>query len=40
MRTYSSDTPLAERQTDKKLDVILEKIDKVVETDFLDKIPR
>ncbi|XP_045463500.1 protein dopey-1 homolog isoform X2 [Harmonia axyridis] len=40
VRTYSSDTPLADRQTDKKLDVILEKIDKVVETDFLDKIPR
>ncbi|KAL3284354.1 hypothetical protein HHI36_018518 [Cryptolaemus montrouzieri] len=40
IRAYSSDTPLTERQTDKKLDIILEKIDKVVESDFLDKIPR
>ncbi|KAK9882131.1 hypothetical protein WA026_018972 [Henosepilachna vigintioctopunctata] len=39
-RAYSSDTALTERQTDKKLDVILEKVDKVVESDFLDKIPR
>ncbi|CAG9856404.1 unnamed protein product [Phyllotreta striolata] len=30
----------AERQQDKQLDAVLEKIDKIVEMDFLDKIPR
>lgn len=29
-----------DRQTDKKMSVLLEKIDKIIEADFLDKIPR
>lgn len=36
----SSDYNLHEKQVDKKLNVILERIDKVIEMDFLDKIPR
>lgn len=36
----ASDHSLNDRQSDKKLSMILEKIDKVIEMDFLDKIPR
>ncbi|XP_050312498.1 protein dopey-1 homolog [Anthonomus grandis grandis] len=39
-RSVASDNLFADRQSDKKLDLILEKIDKVVEADFLDKIAR
>lgn len=39
-RSVASDNLFTDRQSDKKLDMILEKIDKVVESDFLDKIPR
>ncbi|KAF5280713.1 hypothetical protein FQR65_LT15003 [Abscondita terminalis] len=36
----SNDYNLHDKQTDKKLNVLLEKIDKVIEMDFLDKIQR
>jgi hypothetical protein len=36
----TSDHSLNDRQSDKKLNMILEKIDKIVEMDFLDKIPK
>lgn len=39
-KSIASDNLFTDRQSDKKLDMILEKIDKVVEGDFLDKIPR
>ncbi|KAJ8966563.1 hypothetical protein NQ314_003458 [Rhamnusium bicolor] len=39
-RSITSDYTFSDRQTDKKLDMILEKIDKVIEMDFLDRIPR
>ncbi|CAG9763113.1 unnamed protein product [Ceutorhynchus assimilis] len=39
-KSVASDNLFADRQSDKKLDMILDKIDKVVEGDFLDKIPR
>ncbi|KAJ8938330.1 hypothetical protein NQ318_007043 [Aromia moschata] len=39
-RSISHDHTFADRQSDKKLDMILEKIDKVIEMDFLDRIPR
>ncbi|XP_060520914.1 protein dopey-1 homolog [Cylas formicarius] len=39
-RAVVNDNLFAERPSDKKLEVILEKIDRVIETDFLDKIPR
>ncbi|KAL1518230.1 hypothetical protein ABEB36_001886 [Hypothenemus hampei] len=39
-KSMVSDNLFADRQNDKKLDMILEKIDKVVEADFLDKILR
>ncbi|KYB28372.1 protein dopey-1 homolog isoform X2 [Tribolium castaneum] len=38
--TTSDHHTLNDRQSDKKLIMILEKIDKVIEMDFLDKIPR
>lgn len=31
---------LSDKPVDKKMQVVLEKLDKVVEADFLDKIPR
>ncbi|XP_063920808.1 protein dopey-1 homolog isoform X2 [Zophobas morio] len=39
-KVSGSDHSLNDRQSDKKLNMILEKIDKVIEMDFLDKIPR
>lgn len=39
-RVISNDYTLSDRQSDRKLDLILEKIDKVIEEDFLDRIPR
>lgn len=39
-RTISNDYNFNERQIDKKLELVLEKIDKVIEMDFLDRIPR
>ncbi|XP_030749093.1 protein dopey-1 homolog isoform X2 [Sitophilus oryzae] len=39
-KTVTTDNLFTDRQSDKKLDMILEKIDRVVEADFLDKIPR
>ncbi|KAF7267207.1 protein DOP1 homolog [Rhynchophorus ferrugineus] len=39
-RTIATDNIFTDRQSDKKLDMILEKIDKIIESDFLDKIPR
>lgn len=39
-KSVASDSLFTDRQSDKKLDMILEKIDKIVESDFLDKIPR
>lgn len=38
--SVSNDYNLHDKQTDKKLNIILEKIDKVIEMDFLDKINR
>ncbi|KAJ8919768.1 hypothetical protein NQ315_006297 [Exocentrus adspersus] len=39
-RSVSSDHAFGERQADRKLGMVLEKIDKVIEMDFLDRIPR
>lgn len=39
-RSIPSEHAFTERQSDRKLDMILEKIDKVIEMDFLDRIPR
>lgn len=39
-RFANSDHVYSEKQSDKKLDSVLEKIDKAVEMDFLDRIPR
>ncbi|KAG5900653.1 hypothetical protein JTB14_005924 [Gonioctena quinquepunctata] len=39
-RMTSSDYVYSEKQHDKEMDVILEKVDKVIEMDFLDRIPR
>ncbi|XP_066256222.1 protein dopey-1 homolog isoform X2 [Euwallacea similis] len=39
-KSMTSDNLFTDRQSDKQLDMILEKIDKVVEGDFLDRIPR
>ncbi|CAH0546183.1 unnamed protein product [Brassicogethes aeneus] len=39
-RAVTNDYLLLDRQSDKKMDLILEKIDKVIEEDFLDRIPR
>lgn len=36
----NSDHSYSEKHSDKKLDSVLEKIDKAVEMDFLDRIPR
>lgn len=36
----TGDFPTHDRQTDKKMSILLEKIDKVIESDFLEKIPR
>lgn len=36
----NNDQVYSEKQSDKKLDSVLEKIDKAVEMDFLDRIPR
>lgn len=36
----NSDHLYSEKQSDKKLDFVMEKIDKAVEMDFLDRIPR
>lgn len=38
--TVSNDYNLHDKQTDKKLNILLEKIDKVIEMDFLDKLQR
>ncbi|CAG9824126.1 unnamed protein product [Phaedon cochleariae] len=37
---FTPENAYSERQPDRQTDAILEKIDKVVETDFLDRIPR
>lgn len=36
----NSDHVYSEKQLDRKLDSVLEKIDKAIEMDFLDRIPR
>lgn len=38
--SISVDHNHSNRPTDKKLTAVLEKLDKIIETDFLDKIPR
>lgn len=39
-KASASDYSMNDRQSDKQLNMVLEKIDKIIEMDFLDKIPR